>query len=152
MKGENKWSKCKCLVVDKQLEGLVNFIIDILCLHLLKHQFGDDGVNPEDKGDQDQVDNHEYYEDDNYEDDSDDHFGEDDNLPEVKFLYSLLAVLGPGLGGLQPLHENLDLLLVLLLPLLGLLLRHLTQAVKDPIWSHHDQESKMRMCCGPREP
>ena len=77
MAGENKWSKCKCLMVDKQLEGLINFIIHILCLHLLENQLGDDGVNPEGKDDQDQ-DNHTYYDNDNCEDDNYDNFGDDE--------------------------------------------------------------------------
>ena len=36
-----------CLMVYKELEGLVNFIIDILRLHLLGDEIRDDGVNPE---------------------------------------------------------------------------------------------------------
>ena len=36
-----------CLMVYKELEGLVNFIVDILRLHLLGDEIRDDGVNPE---------------------------------------------------------------------------------------------------------
>ena len=38
---------CKDLVVDEKFECLVNFIVDILCLHLLGDKVSDDGVNPE---------------------------------------------------------------------------------------------------------
>ena len=34
-------------MVYKELEGLVNFIVDILRLHLLSDEIRDDGVNPE---------------------------------------------------------------------------------------------------------
>ena len=43
----SKKLKPTCLMVYKELEGLVNFIVDILRLHLLSDEIRDDGVNPE---------------------------------------------------------------------------------------------------------
>ena len=34
-------------VVDKKFKGLIDFVVDILRLHLLGDQVGDDGVDPE---------------------------------------------------------------------------------------------------------
>ena len=34
-------------MIDEKFKGLINFIIDILCLHLLGDKVGDDGVNSE---------------------------------------------------------------------------------------------------------
>merc|ERR1711976_40079 len=35
------------LVGDKELECLIELIVDVLCLHLLGHEVRDDGVHPE---------------------------------------------------------------------------------------------------------
>ena len=34
-------------MIDEKFKGLINFIVDILCLHLLCDEVGDDGVDPE---------------------------------------------------------------------------------------------------------
>merc|ERR1711931_354320 len=78
------------LTINKQLEGLVNFIIHILSFQFLCDKVCDDGVHP-----------------------------------EVRLLNGLFAILGTSLSTLQPVKEDLDLLLILLLSLLGLLLGHL---------------------------
>ena len=78
------------LMIDKELKGLVHFVVNILGLHLLEDELGDDGVDP-----------------------------------KVELLDRLLPVFSTRLRSLEPLHQHLDLLLVLLLPLLRLLLGHL---------------------------